>query len=73
MVDWEKKKLPEKNKLIYLKSSKKIKNITKTSSISLNPDDNSQLKITRKKQNNKSQIIKKNKNHNQIIFYFIKF
>ena len=46
MVDWEKKKLPEKNKLIYLKSSKKIKNIIKTSSISLNPDDSPHLKIT---------------------------
>jgi len=46
MVDWEKKKLPEKNKLIYLKSSKKIKNIIKTSSISLNPEDNHHLKIT---------------------------
>ncbi len=46
MVDWEKKKLPEKNKLLYLKSSKKIKNIIKTSSISLNPDDNPHLKIT---------------------------
>ena len=46
MVDWEKKKLPEKNKLRYFKSSKNIKNIIKTSSISLNPDDTSQLKIT---------------------------
>ncbi len=46
MVDWEKKKLPEKNKLIYLKSSKKIKSIIKTSSISLNSEDNPHLKIT---------------------------
>ncbi len=46
MVDWEKKKLPEKNKLRYLKSSKKIKNIIKTSSIPLNPDESPELKIT---------------------------
>jgi alpha-mannosidase len=46
MVDWEKKKLPEKNKLIFLKSSKKIKNIIKSSSISLNPEDNPHLEIT---------------------------
>ena len=45
MVDWEKKKLPEKNKLRILKSSKKINNIIKTSSISLNSDDNPHLEI----------------------------
>ncbi|MHA1511440.1 MAG: hypothetical protein ACTSRX_06945, partial [Promethearchaeota archaeon] len=45
-MDWEKKKLPEKNKLIHLKSSKKIKNIIKSSSISLNPEDNPHLIIT---------------------------
>ncbi|QEE16709.1 glycoside hydrolase family 38 C-terminal domain-containing protein [Promethearchaeum syntrophicum] len=46
MVNWEKRKLPEKSKLILLKSSKKIKKISKISSISLNPDDSPQLKIT---------------------------
>ncbi|MHA1719267.1 MAG: glycoside hydrolase family 38 C-terminal domain-containing protein [Promethearchaeota archaeon] len=46
MVDWEKKGLPVKNKFISLKSTKKIKKIAKNSSISLNPSDTSQLKIT---------------------------